>query len=655
MAIVPVPVFDPMAVETRWRDTALPVVRMRRQAQSGLIRRCQEITNRYNADYAIPLPGTSPDGINPMLSPALVAEAIDVPAIRAASTNPTILCPWLHDSEKSRNYANTRRKILASTYHRSNFSLLRRRAFRQLAGYGFTSLVVIPEDEARDGEPLARISVRNALSTYADPHEPERMDLPANVGFIHQMSGTWLRQKYPRARSENGGVVTPAEKDQPAGELYDILEWIDEDYVLIGVMGRSLQPQADPFREPMGRAQLLSWYPNRIRMVPAIVPQVITLDKLISRLTHMLGKSDLIAYLWQLDITQMERAIAPDRYVIAGDNETPEIVSNDGRWMAGSTGQVNLLKGVKAVGNLTMNPDPNNLARIGQVTANAKEETGLVGPTQGDTSGMGGALRTGKGIDSLLAASSDPKIAELQELFGQSLSILNEAIFATYENMWPTHKFTVFSGWPSDRGMVEFVPTTHIEKMSNGKSARANQVYYPLPGTDPYAQTVQLGQMVQTELISHHSARMEHPFIDDAEAEEKLIGVERIELLTWQSIAQMASQGQLPPIDAANMIVRIRNGDTIEQAIIYAQDQAQKRQAGQPEQPQTPDEQAAAQQPGLGPPGQGAEQGQPQGSEPLDHNTLMAALAAAPSNQGPAKPIAGQPARVLPAALPAKV
>lgn len=640
--------WSPAAIETRWRDTALPVVRMRRQSQSALIGHCIQIANRYNAEYAIPLPGTASDSPHPILSPAIVAEAIDVPAIRASSVNPTILCPKVFDSPLGEKYAMQRRKILASTYHRSNFPLLKRRAYRQLAGYGFCSLVVIPEEKHRDGHPLARIAVRNALTTYADPHEPEHIDLPINVGFIHQVSGSLLRQKYPRAREENGGIVPMAEKSQPAGELFDVLEWIDNDYVLIGIMGRSLQPQADPFRQPMGQAQLLSWYPNRIGLVPAIVPQVITLDKLISRLTHMIGKSDLIAYLWQLDIEAMQRAIAPDRYVIAADNEIAEITSHGGQWVAGTTGEVNLLKGVKAVGNLTMNPDPNNLARIGQLTANAKEETGLVGPTQGDSSGMAGALRTGRGIDSMLAASIDPKVAELQEIFGQSLSVLNEAIFATYKSMWPSHKFTVFSGWPSDRQVVEFVPEKAIE-------TNFNQVFYPLPGTDAYAQTVQLGQLVQMEAISRDTMRRLHPWVDDADAEEELLGIERIELLTWQALAQQASQGALPPIDAAGLIREIRAGATIEQAIITVQAEAQKRQAGQAPPDQTPNEQAAAQQPGLGPPGQGAEQGPPAGPPQLDHNTLQALLAAAPQNQGPQPGPSDQPRRILASALPGKV
>lgn len=607
---------------TRWEHTALPVVRMRRQSQSTLINQCIEIANRYNADIAVPVLGTDADTATPVLSPALINEAIDMPAIRAASTNPTILCPWLSNHDTARDRATNRRKLLASTYYRSGWERGRRRFFRHIAGYTMGALCVIPDEKARDGMPLARIALRNPLTTYADPQSPEEMDLATDVGFVHQMSGAKLRRRYPRARQEYGGVV-PAESDgsDATGEMWDVLEWIDDEYVLIGIMGKSYTSSA--IREPIGEPQLLSWYPNRTGLVPAIVPTIVTLDKLVSRLTHMIGKADLLAYLWQLDIAQAQKAIAPDRYVIAGDDQEPAIVSNGGMWADGRTGQVNLLKGVKAVGELRGAPDPMNLQRMAALERNAREETGLAGPTGGETSGMSGALRTGRGIDSLMSASVDPAIAELQEIGGNALTILNEAIFACYASYWPSRKFVVFSGWSSDRGVCTFTPNVDIE-------TRFNQVYYPLPGTDAYAQTVQLSQMVQAEMMSRASARRMHPWIDDADAEERQMNEERIEALTWQAIAQRASQGGLPPIDAAELITQIKKGLDIEDAIQKTDELAKARQAtedqaGAPTDvpPGSPDA-----QPGLAGPGEGAEAGAaPAPQQGLTAQALMAALA----------------------------
>lgn len=641
--------YDEAGVEKRWIH-AQSVVRYRRMAQSELIRQCIQIANRYNADIAIPVLGTDPDTSKPNLSPALVNEAIDAPAIRAASTNPTILCPWLHDSTLSRDRAARRRKILASTYWRSNFHLMRRRFFRHLAGYAMGSVCIIPDDKFRDGMPLARIALRNPLMTYADPQSPEELDLVTDVGYIHQQSCSWIRARYPRSRQEYNGTLPMMADGDPTGEMYDILEWIDKDYVLIGILGKSLTPEvtAVPQREAAGQAQLLTSYPNRVGLTPAIAPSVITLDKVISRLTHMIGKADLLSYLWELDIAQTQKAMAPDRYVIAGDDQEPEIVSNEGRWADGRTGQVNLLKGVKAVGELRGAPDPNNMARLSALERNARQETGLIGAMTGETNGYSGQLRTGRGIDSLMSASVDPAIAELQEIGASAMTVLNEAIFATYSGYYDKREFVVFSGWQGDRGMAEFTPATDIE-------TRANQVYYPLPGTDAYAQTVQLAQMVQAEMMSRASARRLHPWIDDADAEERGMAEERIDALTWQALAQRASQGGLPPIDAAELITQIKKGLPIEEAIIAAEKAAQDRQATESTEgePTAVPPGSPAAQPGLGNPGEGGEAGATPGPQPqMTPQMLMQALASKGGPPARATPGGGSPLPV-PAGAPA--
>ncbi len=607
------------AAKTRWQDTAVNVVRQRRSSQSVLIQQCIEVANRYNADFAIPVMGTEPDTAKPVLSPALINEAIDVPAIRAASTNPTILCPWLADTGAARDRSIARRKLLASTYYRSRWDRGRRRFFRHIAGYAMGSIVVIPEETTREGYPLAKVALRNPLTTYADPQSPEDLDLPTDVGFVHQLSASKLRARYPRARAEYGGCIPPLEQGDPVGEMYDVLEWIDDQYVLIGVMGRSYSQDAR--REPMGDAQLLSWFPNRCGLVPAICPTIVTLDKLVSRLTHMIGKSDLLAYLIELDIAQSQKAMAPDRYAISDDDGVAEIVSNGGIWQDGRTGQINLLNHVKAIGELRGAPDPMNIQRQQYIERNARQETGLIGAVTGETSGYSGSLRTGRGIDSLMSAAVDPAIAELQEIGAGALTILNEAIFAVYKTYWPSRQFCVFSGWPGDRGMAKFTPNEDID-------TTANMVYYPLPGTDAYAQTVQLSQMVQAEMLSKSSARRMHPWIDDADAEEKILAEERIDSLTWQALAQRAAQGGIPPIDAAELIKQIKAGEPIEQAIIKAETAAKERQAtedaeGNPTAvaPGSPEA-----QPGLGTPGEGAEAGAAPAQQ-LNAQMLMQALA----------------------------
>ena len=55
------------------------IVRMRQSSQSDLLDRMNEIKDRYNGDYVIPLPSMDDEPILPPLTPALISENIDAP------------------------------------------------------------------------------------------------------------------------------------------------------------------------------------------------------------------------------------------------------------------------------------------------------------------------------------------------------------------------------------------------------------------------------------------------------------------------------------------------------------------------------------------------------------------------------------------------
>ena len=98
------------------------IVRMRQSSQSDLLDRMNEIKDRYNGDYVIPLPSMDDEPILPPLTPALISENIDAIAQRAASVTPYIGCPAVDPGKergkRSRQYADIRRRALASTLQR---------------------------------------------------------------------------------------------------------------------------------------------------------------------------------------------------------------------------------------------------------------------------------------------------------------------------------------------------------------------------------------------------------------------------------------------------------------------------------------------------------------------------------------------------------
>ncbi len=130
-------------------DEIVGIVRLRQDAQSPLLERMLQVQERYNGDYVIPLPSMDNEPVLPPLTPALIAENVDAVAQRAASVVPFIGCPAIDESKergiRSREYADIRRRALAATWYQSKYKVKIRRAYRHLAGYATTCLVVTPD------------------------------------------------------------------------------------------------------------------------------------------------------------------------------------------------------------------------------------------------------------------------------------------------------------------------------------------------------------------------------------------------------------------------------------------------------------------------------------------------------------------------------
>ena len=175
------------------------IIRQRQDIQSPLLSKMIEIKERYNGEYVIPLPSMDEEPVLPPLTPALISENIDAIAQRAASVTPYIGCPAIDPSKergrRSRQYADIRKRALAATWYQNKYKLKMRRAYRHLAGYATTALVVNPDFE--NGMP--KIEVRDPLGVYPEPQAAENYDVPRNCAFVYGKSGDWLRANYPAA------------------------------------------------------------------------------------------------------------------------------------------------------------------------------------------------------------------------------------------------------------------------------------------------------------------------------------------------------------------------------------------------------------------------------------------------------------------------
>lgn len=552
-----------------WTEIAA-IVNQRRDMNTVAVQEMINVRNRYNAEWVMPLPDVDGEPVLPPIAPALIAEAIDVAAMLASSTWPTMSSPPVDPSKergvKSREYGDIRTKALHGTWHGSSGRLVVRRGYRHLNGYATTAILTRWDEQKQ--QPV--FEIRDPLGTYPEPKSPEDMSPPRDSGHIFQRSATWLRANIPAARYEWGG---PVSHDTP--EMWDLVEWIDEEHCVIGLLGpQDLDAQSvDLWTKASGGMMPsleISRYPNYAEECTMVTASRVTLDKVASQISHMIGSIDLMAQLLSLALIAEEKATFSDMYVVARANETPSIVSNGGQWADGRTGIINLLKNVESVGQMTSQPAQNALSMADRLERNFRVSgTGLVPAAGGETYG---SLRTGRGIDSMMGVAVDPRIQEVQEIMQMGMGHCNRLALKLWQHHARDRTVVIETGWSGPSALVEFEPTKHIEHTHN-------TVAYPIPGMDAQGITVTLGQLLGTGAISMTTMRNMHPWIQDGSFEGRMRDEEDLELAVWESIKQGAASGQMPTIYLAMIQDERKQGSDIFEAVKKADEKLRQQQA----------------------------------------------------------------------------
>lgn len=576
------------------------------------LRKMRDIAVKYEGDYVLSVPEVPQEPNMPPVTPALIAEAIDKSAQRAASVEPTLFCPAIDGSKprgiRSREYANIRKRAIEATYHASRWPLAKRRLYRQLSAYYTASAVVLPRFKPNGRFEMPVIEARDPLGTFAETVAENSLRPPGYVAFVTTHSGQTLRQRFPKARSENGGPVMDIRDDL----LWDVVEWVDEEQTVFGLLGPVHETDATWMRVyvPTPSMMLDGPYPNRIGMMPAIVPSNVTLTRVASRIGTLLGNVELQAKLLTLDILAQERAIWPDMYVLGDQNQTPTLVTGPD-WHDGRSGEINLVSGAKAIGLLHSTPDQRTGQIVDRLEFNFKRSAGLSPSMMGE---FPGSLRSGRQVNEMLANSIDPGVQELHAVMEAWLPHMNSAILATYKAYAGARSFSMFTGKPGDDDVVEFVPNDHFETFDNA-------VIYPIPGADTVQTTQVLGSMYGAELISAETARELHPYIANPEAEGRKIRLAKLEAAMAAGIQQQVVSGAIP-LPTLSMIHKyVQGGDDWFEAVTKADEAVRQQQATAPPPPEPGQVMAPQQAPGLAAPVQAAPPTQgitvPQGAEAM--------------------------------------
>lgn len=535
-------------MERRAWAEIVDLVLERQDANHVLLNAMIDIRDRYNGEYVLPWFTDESIEDAAIAIPSLVAEAVDNLSMRAGSVLPAIWCPALDPSKqkgtKSREFAEKRRKSIAAGWHESKLSLQLRRLFRHYFGYGTCTLIV---QDTKDGP---RYQTRDPLTTYPDLQTAEDLTEHENVAMVYGKSGSWLRARFPQLRKEFGGVISNTESSREA--IWDVCEWVDRWEWRVGLLGPRDPNAIDTSAGdtgPQDYSMELWWKPNALGRVPIVTPARVTLDRIVSTISHTIPMIDLMAKLQTLDLVATEKAIFPDRFVIARPGETPMVLSESGTFEDGRTGVINQLKGVEQMGEMRSEPSQSNKVAIDRIERNIRVSSGLVPQMGGETYG---ALRTGRGIDALMGAAIDPRINEAQETVGMFLEQANEFYLQTMRDEYAGQKFWMFTGQPGDAEEFEFDTDRHVETLRNAVS-------YPIAGADVGSTNIHLGQMLAADAISMRTFRERHPWVLDPVSEERRVQEEALERTAIQALQTQAAQGAVPLEFLALLEEEVRN------------------------------------------------------------------------------------------------
>jgi hypothetical protein len=535
--------------QSRSLDEIVSIMRMRRSQDSLLIQQMIEVRDRYNGDTVVPLPDVAGYEAMNRPGPNFVQEAVDGVARRANSMLPRIACPPLDPSDAETHRAERRQGALYARWYSSELDLKLFRAYRHLAGYGTCAMMVMPDDVRGH----ATIENRDPITAYPELRAPDDIRPPKNCGFLFARSVDWIRSHYPEAEQF---VVNAAGRNWDT--LWDMVEWVDENEIVIGIMGPRMPAYSYQDSRPYGyTAYELRRWKNKAGICPVVIPRRVTIDRIIGQLSAIIGYTDLYARLLSLALVADEKATFPDLVIISKNGMPPQLVN--GRWKDGRSGEVNLVTDA-AIEVIGKTPGTSTLPML-EMTEQSIRTTSGASALFGGAPGPAG--RSGAAMTSLGGYSIDPLVQESQMIMQRALAYLNEGIMAVEEGYYPDSKFTVVLGLRGSMKTVTYNPKNDFRN-------KANIVSYPFPGADINQLSVAIAQKISTQELSKRSGRNMDPFIDDPDQEEEWVNAEALESALRDGFATQIAQGQMPVPVAARAMVLVYQGKTLPEAILQA-------------------------------------------------------------------------------------
>lgn len=590
----------------------MALVDERKATRGPLIEMMRDVRDAYNADIALPTPGLHPNERAAVAN--LLQQGLDGTSQRISSTMPDVRWPALRPNIKtSQDLARLRRQVDFGWWEMNRMALILGRRARHFTGYACAPVMIRPDTERG----IPQWVVRDPLGTY--PAAPTVADdmLPADAAFCYWQTVAWVKARYPGSTTflaqTRGGMPRTSDQRRDDDKV-EMIEYVDADEIVLLATGRREGTPGNIDADWGDRTVInleggggyfkwgveLARYANRAERCTVVVPGRLTLDRLQSQFEGMIGKFLTQAKLAALELIAIEEGIWPKEWVVSSDpNIAPEVIQQaDGR-----RGIVGEIKG--GTMHVTQaNPGYKTDSAIDRLERAQRLEGGVPAEMGGESSSS--TVKTGRRGDHILAAAIDFNIAEAQRILEFSLADENRVAVAVQKGWFGSRPVSFYVDWKGARGHVDIKAGGFGDVFETDR----NVVKYSLAGSDLNQQMIRQSNQLGVGLISKQTAREVNPEIEDPELEEGRVLAEALRDSVLDEIRQPGSMTVVDKARVAQLVEEKKQN--LFEAVLTAQREAQERQAtsgppGTPAGAVAPGSPEA--QPGLAPPGLGAEAG----------------------------------------------
>ena len=515
----------------------------------------------------------------------LLPIGLDQMAMRTGSVTPQQHWPAVRENiEGSQKKARDRLEAGMGWWRMNGISLIDRQRLRYHFGYGCMPVSLSPIGlSSLDRREIPHWRARNPMCTFPS-HSDDTLDItPVDVIYSGSRSRKWLQGRYPNCDWGNGH---PDDK-------WTVLEYNDCDCTILIACGR-IAAATDLWTPPHGGSKtvLLEVAENYAKMPLVVHPGRISLGRVAGALDQMLPGYRKAAKLDALNLLAITRSIFPEQWVVShpGNPQAPQVIQ-EASGIMGRFGEI-------ANGTIiTIGNNPASAQVAAQALDGLERQQRLAG---GVSAEMGGEsptnVRTARRGADVLGSQIDMPIQETQEILEASKEAelrIAVAIMKGFYGSKPTSFYVPRKGF-QEGDSADYTPDKTFE-------CDDVIVKYPMPGVDAASIPIELGQRVNTGVMSLQTSRELDPLIDDAALESSRVDIEGLNHALLTSLENGAQQGTLGADVIARMVQAFSDDPTASLSDIVTQvhKEMQAQQAAQPSLPPgSPDA-----QPGLAPAG----------------------------------------------------